>query len=559
MPSSAEDGLTGYDGEAAPEMHGVLGDSRKMALGTLVSRITGFGRIAAAAAVMGPTFFGNLFQTMVILPSSLYGLLIGVMISAVMVPSLVRRKAAGDPTGVQRLAGAALGALLVVLLAVGLLCVLAAPVVVRLLTASVADPEVRRQQLRIGLPLLLMVMPQIGLLGFAGLGLAVQQAHGRFGLSAIAPAIENVVTIVVLGLSAWLYGVGADLDQIRLPQLLLLGLGTTAAAAAHAAVQWYGAWRVGVPLVPRLNWRDSELREIVRRAAASTGYTGLYWASYLVIIVMCGTVPGGVAAFQVASGMCMFPIALSAIPLGETELPRLSFRHQQQELRAFSKVYEGGLRLLMFVITPASLIAAAFPHLLAGAGAFGAMNSSFGIDLITGCLGGLAVGMIGEAAFMFTSSASYALHDTSAPFRAMALRLAVTCALAGAVRLVNPPVPHMMWLFGGSLAAANLLAGAYLCRKLRRHVPPEDKEGSGLAGALVLSAVALVPGLLLNLELGPVTALGTPLRLGWALAISGVTLGAYATLQFVRGSRELSLLLPFVACPWAVRTPRART
>ena len=559
MPSSAERAQTGQGGEAAPEMRGVLGDSRNMALGILVSRITGFGRIAAAAAVLGPTFFGNLFQTTVILPSSLYGLLIGVMISAVMVPSLVRRRTAGDPAEVDQLAGATLGALLVLLVGIGLLCIAAAPLIMRLLTISVADPEIRRQQLRVGLPLLLMVMPQIGLLAFAGVGLAVQQAHGRFGLSAIAPAVENVVTIAILGLSAWLYGIGADLNRITLPQLLLLGLGTTGAVAAHAAVQWYGAWRVGVVLVPRFGWRDAELRGIMRRAASSTGYTGLYWASYLTMMVVCGTMPGGVAAFQVASGICMFPIALSAIPLAEAQLPRLSFRHQQQELRAFSKVYESGLRLLVFVMAPASLVAAAFPHLLASAGAFGAMNSPFGITLMTACLGGLAVGMIGEAAFMFTSSACYALHDTSAPFRGMALRLGMTCALAGAVRLINPPAPQMMWLFGASLAAANLAAGGYLCGKLRRHVPPEGKEGSGLAGALAISAVALIPGLLLNLELGPVTALSPLLRMGWALAVSGLTLAAYLALQFARGSRELSLLMPFVAGPWAARTPTAGT
>jgi peptidoglycan biosynthesis protein MviN/MurJ (putative lipid II flippase) len=39
-----------------------------VALGTLVSRITGFGRVAALAAVLGPTYFGNLFQTSLLLP-----------------------------------------------------------------------------------------------------------------------------------------------------------------------------------------------------------------------------------------------------------------------------------------------------------------------------------------------------------------------------------------------------------------------------------------------------------------------------------------------------------
>ena len=265
--------------DAAPDMNGMLGDSRSVACGILVSRITGFLRVAVAAAVLGPTFFGNLFQTAAILPSSLYGLLIGVMISAVLVPPLVRRKNQSGHDGVKRLAGAALGALLLLLLSVGLISMLAAPVLLRVLTITVTDPAVRSEQLRVGVPLLIMLMPQIALYGIAGVGSAVQQAHGRFALPAIAPAIENLVNIVVLGTSAFLFGVGTDVARISLPQLLLLGLGTTAAVAAHAGVQWIGACRVGVPLLPRFDWRNPELREILRRGASSTGYSGLYWAA----------------------------------------------------------------------------------------------------------------------------------------------------------------------------------------------------------------------------------------------------------------------------------------
>ncbi len=62
---SAAQPAAGPSGEGGPGARSAAAElaahSRTVALGTLVSRITGFGRVAALAAVLGPTYFGNLF------------------------------------------------------------------------------------------------------------------------------------------------------------------------------------------------------------------------------------------------------------------------------------------------------------------------------------------------------------------------------------------------------------------------------------------------------------------------------------------------------------------
>ena len=56
---------------------------------TLVSRVTGFARVAVIAAVLGPTYFGNTFQAINQLPNLIiYGLLMGSLFSSLLVPSL---------------------------------------------------------------------------------------------------------------------------------------------------------------------------------------------------------------------------------------------------------------------------------------------------------------------------------------------------------------------------------------------------------------------------------------------------------------------------------------
>jgi len=538
---------------------GLLGDSRAVALGILASRITGFGRIAVAAAVLGPTFFGNLFQTAAVLPSTLYGLLMGTLISAVLVPPLVRSIASGDANAPRRFAQAALGVMLLVLASVAALCIVLSPLLLRLITASVADPGIRQQQVQLGIPLLIMLMPQIALYGLAGAGLAAQQAHGRFALSAAAPAVENLINIAVLTASAVLFGIGRDVSQITVPQLLLLGLGTTAAVAVHAGVQWFGAYRVGIALMPRFDWGCPEISDLLRRGAAMASYTALCWCAYLVVLVVAGTVPGGVAAFQIASSFCALPTVLIAVPLASAQLPRLSRSDDRDDSNAFSIIYQNGLRLMMFGVVPAALLIASIPGTLAGAASFGAMGTTQGIALIGACLGGLGLGIIGEATYTLTAPSCYAGRDTASPVKAMGLRLAIVAVGAVMARLALAPGTGLLYGLCLSLAAANLVAGAYLCHKLLRTLRGRvTLYSSGLGSAFLVAVVSVAPARLLADWLSGEAA-SIYQRAALAVAVSGTAMALYLAIQFLRGAQELRLLLPSRADRWAARPRRAET
>ena len=537
-----------------PEMRGLIGDSRIVALGALVSRITGFGRMAAAAAVLGPTFFGNLFQTTATLPNTIFLVVIGTLLAAILVPPLVQHSHHGGPAGLRRFAGAVLGMMLVELVGIGMLSALASPLLLRALTVGVTDPTIRDQQMRLGLPLLLLVMPQVALYGIAGIGMAVQQAQCRFALAAFAPGLENLINIAVLVASALLFGVGADVAAIRLPNLLLLGGGSTVAVAAHAAMQWYGAYRAGVPLWPRLDWRDPDVRLVLHRSIASVGYVGCDFLAFLLLLVIAGAIPGGVAAVQITHNLVKFPVAMSAIALGSAQLPRLSACVQRQDIQAFGSIYESGLRLILFIAVPAAVMLAGVPDVFAGATAFGAMKTPAGIALIAACLGGRGLGVIGDAAFVFSTSASYARHDTSAPLYGMGLRLLLTTMGALAVQQLAEPGPSLVWWLGVVLCVADLAAGYYLSRRVRASLPTAVIANSGLLRALMVAGIALLPTLGLTHWFGNVSALTSLSRVGLALSALGLTVVVYLVVQHLRGSHELRLLLPLPGDRWSPAT-----
>lgn len=539
-------------------LRAAVADSRIVATGVLFSRLTGFGRIATAAAVLGPTFFGNLFQTTAVLPSTLYGLLMGSLVQALLVPPLVQRINQGDPSNVRRFTRDILGLMSTVLFGMGLLILLLSPVILRMITSAVTDPVLRDEEIQLGLPLLAMMTPQLMLYGVAGAGLAVQQVHGRFALAAIAPAVENVVTIAVLIGVALMFGTGVDTKDVHTGQLWLLGLGTTAAVALHAAVQWYGAYRVGVKLMPGFRWRDPDLQGILRKGGASIGYTGFYWAAFLTMLILAGGVPGGVVALQIGANFCGVAVALTATPLASALLPRLSASYHRRDEAAFRSIYQDGLRLTLIAAVPAGLILLTMPQALAGAAAFGSMAGSGSVVLVAACIGSLGLGVIGESSLVLTTSAFYARHDAGQPLRAMALRFMIAALGALLTRLLSQSAITLLAGLGMSLAAANLAAGLYLQRRLRQALPRDVPTGSGLLGALGISAISLIPALSLQACIGDRFGTASE-RVLFALTLLGITITLYLAIQVWRGSQDIRLLLPMSIGNWLFRARAAES
>lgn len=107
------------------------------------------------------------------------------------------------------------------------MAVLAGPVVLGAFTATVPDKGVVEEQLRVGWPLLAMLMPQVPLYGVAFIGAATMKGHGRFALAAADPAAENIGVMVTSAVIAVM--LRNRHEDVTFAQILVLGIGTTAA------------------------------------------------------------------------------------------------------------------------------------------------------------------------------------------------------------------------------------------------------------------------------------------------------------------------------------------
>lgn len=483
------------DGVAShTEEHALAGNSIAVAGWTLVSRVTGFLRVATVAAVLGPTFFGNTFQAINVLPNLTFEFLTGAVLVSLLVPPLVRCVDRGDRHAVERIAGGFLGVALLGFGLIAVLAVVAGPLLLRVLLLGVADPAVAEQQQRVGMVLVVLFAPQIILYGLAATGAAVMNAHDRFALAAAAPAFESLGVIITLVVYAFAYGTGPGLDA-GVAELLLLGLGTTAAVGLHAAAQLWGARRVGVRLVPRAGWRDPEVRQIIRRAVPSLGYGGLNALRTFGVLVVANRVPGGVVAFQLALNFFHLPVAVCARPVAVAVLPALSRLHHDGRMGRFRDELTRAVGLAAFLVVPAAAAYAALAFPLARAAAFGEMATPAGITMIAVSLGALAAGLLGEGAFVVATHASYARHNARTPLRSMALRTLVTLAgIVVAFTLVEGTA--VLVVLGLALSAGNLASAWHLGRHLHRTLPPGQERvlppllrAGGAAGLMVVPAL----------------------------------------------------------------------
>lgn len=481
-----------------PASDEIAGDSMAVAAWTIVSRVTGFGRFIVIAAVLGPTFFGNLFEATNLLPNLAFEMLTGPLIAAMLVPALVRRLDASNHEALERLAGGFLGVAIVIFtLAVGVV-IAAGPLVLGLLTILVPDAGIRADQLTLGWPLLAMLMPQAILYAIVATCASVQNAHNKFRLAAAAPAIENIGIMIVMVVYGFVFGIGNDIDQIGTGHLLLLGLGTTLSVGLHAALQWWGAKRVGVRLVPRAGWRNPDVRRLVKVARPSTGYAGLNAARFIGLLVVAGSIPGGVIAFQLGRYFFNLPVAIAARPVMTAQLPRLSRSFHEGDEGRFLATYRNGVNLILFIVVPASLVLVVLAAPMARAASYGDMASGLGVTMAALAIGTLAPGIVGDSLFHAATSASYSRNDARTPLIAMVLRVALTF-VGIAVAVFAGEGIAVLAILGLTVSVSDLLTGFGLHEALQRSVPV-DREGKdrnqllmnlGIAGLSVAFGAAL--------------------------------------------------------------------
>jgi len=460
---------------------------------TLVSRATGLLRVVVIGAVLGPTYFANAFQAGYVVPNLVFTMVAGPVLALVLVPGVVRAIGAGGVERGREVLGGAAGWLLGVSGAVVALLMILSPAVAWTLTFGIPDPAARARGLWLTTVLVLLVAPQVLLYILAHLGMAAQQSRGRFALAAGAPAVENVILIVTVILAGWYYGTGLDVERVPVDLVIVLGVGSTAAVALHAALQLFGTARVGLLTWPSMRWRyDLETRAVSRRLVRSVGVAAWPAAAMYVLLALAGSVPGGVFVVQLSYSVFYSLSYVSARAVSMAALPGLARAAHREDGATFGSAWRQGLSYAVIASLPLLVLLAMNSIPTANILANGELRHAALIGPLATCLGVVAVAQLIGGVHDIGRQALFARLDDRIPRRASEVAFGVILVAAAASLLLPADGTRLIWLVAAILAGELAAAGTVLAR-LRQVIRPERFfEPRALAAALV-ATLALTP------------------------------------------------------------------
>ncbi len=547
QPILANSGSDRDDTGTAVVRHGSV-----MAMGSMVSRMTGFLRTAAIGAAIGAAVVADDYNLANTLPGMVYELLLGGVLASVVVPLLVRARTRDADRGeayTQRLLSLAA----IFLAGATVVAVAFAPLFTALLTSSntpVADRDLITT-------LSYLLLPMIFFYGMAALFAAVLNTRGHFAMPMWAPILNNLVVISMAGVFALLpVATPLTAESLTAAGIAVLGLGTTLGIVVQAAGLYPALRKVGFRWKWRWDFRQLHLRELGRIGAWMLVYVLISQVGLVVILRIAkmasdeaqpGTTVPGPAIFNNAYLIFMMAHGIVAVSIITALMPRMSAAAAENRHADLVHQLSLGARLSAVVLLPATAAYVVLGRPLAVT-LFEWGEYTHDQAVATGWVIAVAgLGLVPFAISQLQLFAFYAMPDTKTPALVNVPVVAARIGIDVLLFVVLPAAWVAAGLMGGnaiSFVVAGVLGYWLLRRRIGRLGLGQIMATIGRLGVATL--VAVVPAVI---TLVAMTAIWGDEKLASAVQLvvgAVVLLGAYIAAAFalrVREVRELESMV----------------
>ncbi|WP_446217565.1 murein biosynthesis integral membrane protein MurJ [Micromonospora sp. IBHARD004] len=495
-------------------------NSAVMAVGSLVSRGTGFIRNLMIGAALGGGLVGNAYTTAQFLPNQVYEFLLGGVLTSVLIPVLVRRRKV-DPDRGEAYSQRLLTLAVIALAAAALIAVVLAPVLTALY-ASGKDGEYT------GLVnnLSYLMLPMLFFTGVSALIAAVLNTRGHFAAPMWAPILNNLVVIGTCALYIAVFGAKIlQPAQMGWGRILLIGGGTLLGVAVQAAGLLPALRKVGFGWKWRFDFRELGLRELAKLGAWMFCYVAVNQLGLFVVVNLLTRAAGddnaGILIYNNVFLLLMMAHGIIAVSIITALMPRMSAAAADGRFRDVTADLSRGTRMVTAVLAPIAVcyavLAGPISVVVFRYGAFTGENATATSTVLLVA----AVGLVPFAISQLFTFAFYALPDTRTP------------------ALINIPVVALRVLlqiglflaFSATFAAAGMMLGnaisyvaaAVISAMLLR--PRVGRIGLGgimrTMGRVVVAALGAALVGLLVVRLLP----GDPADLSWFAAVVQLVVG----------------------------------
>ncbi|MEU3184931.1 murein biosynthesis integral membrane protein MurJ [Streptomyces sp. NPDC006923] len=476
---------------------GLLKSSALMAAGTLVSRLTGFVRSLVITAALGAALLGDSFTVAYTLPTMIYILTVGGGLNSVFVPQLVRSMKNDEDGGVAY-ANRLLTLVIVALAAIVALAVYGAPLLIRLMSDTIADDPAANN---VAVTFARYCLPTIFFMGVHVVMGQILNARGKFGAMMWTPVLNNIVMITTFGLFIWVYGTSADSNMtvrtIPPDGVRLLGIGTLLGLTVQALAMIPYLRETGFRFRPRFDWKGHGLGKTVRLAKWTVLFVLANQAGVLVVTQLAtaaGEASGkdgtGILAYSNAQLIWGMPQAIITVSVMAALLPRISRAAHDGDPGAVRDDISQGLRNSAVAIVPI-----AFAFLALGVPMSILLFSSSGLESARSMgfiLMAFALGLIPYSVQYVVLRGFYAYEDTRTPFYNTVIVAGVNAAASAACYVILPS----RWAVVGMAASYGLayaVGVGVAWRRLRNRLGG-DLDGGRVLRTYARLCLAAVPG-----------------------------------------------------------------
>jgi putative peptidoglycan lipid II flippase len=393
---------------------GVGRASAILASGTMVSRLLGFLKVIVFAHIIGQ--IGNVPDAFTVanqLPNTVYTIVAGGVLTAVLVPQIVRASLHDDggTAYINKLVTLALGILAITTLVATLL----APLITRFIGLGFS-PE----QLALAVGFAYWCLPQIFFYGLYTVLGEVLNARKSFGPFTWVPVINNVISIGGLLLFGLLFGVdttGQRPPGDFTPGMTALLAGSATLGVVLQAVVLYFFWRrIGLRYRPDFSFRGVGLGAAGKMASWTFGMLLLSTVAGIVETQVVTSASGQGASSTVLSTawlIFMLPHSIITVSIATAYFTRMSehaSRRDTDKLRTDASSAIRGTTLLI-VLASAVIMVCAYP--------FASVFGEAGFDQVQAIGNVIIAYLLGLVAFcvlFVVQRTFYALGDTRTPF-----------------------------------------------------------------------------------------------------------------------------------------------
>jgi len=318
-----------------------------VAAGTLVSRVLGAARDAVFAACF-PVEGTDAFFVAFTIPNALRGLLADGAVASAFIPTYTDVRAKEGDDAAKDFYAKLSGAMLAVLGLVSIAGVVFAPALVTAYAEGYADdPELFATTVT----LTRIVFPYIFFMGAAALGTGLLNAHQRFAVPALAPALLNVAFLIAP------FALVAPAVAMGLPAIASLSIAAILGGVLQMIAQWPALAKLGAFSLPKIDFGDLRVRRALTLLGPLAIGLGIYQVNVMLSRLFTSYLPAGSQSYlYYGQRLVEIPQGMFALAIASAALPTLADLHSRGKTDELKKVFAFAMRSSLFIGVPSTVV-----------------------------------------------------------------------------------------------------------------------------------------------------------------------------------------------------------